>query len=246
MINYSKPTSIIPSDEETRLEKLQGYEILDTPSETDFDTIALLASHILETENAYVNFVGKDSVFFKASNHTLSVNEIARSHSLCALTILEDEVVVFRDTHQVPELADTPCISGNNEIRFYAGAQLKTADGYAIGTVCVTDKVPHLHITEKQLTLLRLLSAVVMEKLEIRLNSRKTARAYGETLHRFVHDMKNPVTSISLYAQLLGSKEITAEKVSGMAGKIEKSTGDITKILNTLLSVSAAAEKCPN
>jgi len=235
-MNYSKPADIIPLNDEARLKKLQRYEILDTPSETDFDTIALLASSTFETESAFVNFVDRDSVFFKANISPLSLNKIARTHSLCALTILEDDIIVFHDTHQFPELANSPYLSSAGEIRFYAGAPLRTADGYTIGTVCVTDKVPHLEVTERQLNVLRLLSKIVMEKLETRLNNRKIVRAYDDTLHRLVHDMKNPITSISLYAQLLGAKELAPEKVSTMANKIEKSARDIEKNLNNLLT----------
>lgn len=234
MINYEMPVNIIPENDEERIEKLHRYQIMNTARESDFDAIALLASEIFETDSAFINFIDKDSVFSKANISGFPAHNKDRTHSFCALTILRNDTTVFHDTHQFPEFLNTLYISNNNKIRFYAAAPLKTTDGFLIGTIAVADKMPRLNISERQINVLQSLSKIVMEKLETRLENIETTQAYNEALHRLVHDIKSPVTSISLYAQLLGSKEMTAEKVFGMASKIEKSAGDIATKLNSL------------
>jgi GAF domain-containing protein len=239
MINYKMPVNIIPDDEPVRIEALNRFEILNTPPETDFDTIALLASEIFDTERAYICFVDQDEVFIKSSlPANYAPRAVARAQNLCSLSILKDEVTVYPDTRQNYELLDSPFLSTEDDIRFYAAAPIRNTKGSALGTICVTDDKPHLEITEKQTKLLQLLADAVMEKLEKRLASRQMMKAHEECLHRLSHDLKNPVTSISLYAQLLGSREMSAEKVFSMASKIEISSKKIQNVLGNAVPKS--------
>lgn len=230
------PKQLIPDNDVQRLKKLYQYEILDTPPETDFDTIAQLAARIFDTTDAFVSFVDKEEVFYKAKVGSLETERIARENDLCALCILTNDVTIFYDTHQFPELLKDPYINIKNGIRFYAAAPIKTADGFILGTVCVTSNQPRQDVSEQQIEMLKLLSHLVMEKLDTRLVNRKIVRAYDDRLHRLAHDMKNPVTSISLYAQLLGSRVMDPEKIKDMSSRIEKAAKGIEKNLDQLLT----------
>jgi len=236
MINIKTLNNLISNNDEIRLKKLYQYEILDTHSETDFDTIALMAAEIFGTKKAFVTFVDREHVFVKASNSRIEVDHISRAYGLCSLSIMDDDLTIFHDTHQFPELMKNPYIARPGGVRFYAAAQIRTADGFALGTVCVLDTEPRTTVTEHQSRMLQLLSRIVMEKLETRMVTRKIVRVYDDRLHRLVHDMKNPITSISLYAQLLGNKKMELEKVFSMAAKIENSSKGIEKKLNNLLT----------
>jgi len=224
MINYEVPVNTVPDNEEDRLKKIHHYEIMDTPPETDFDTIALLAAEIFEVQQASICFIDKENVFFKA---TLSAQEdikISREYSMYNMAILRKEASVIYDR------------SVQEDIKFFAAAPIITTDGFILGAVCVTDYKPHLQVRSSQLKMLSLLSDLVMEKLETRLAGRKIIQLQNERFHRLSHDIKNPVTSISLYAQLLGSREMSREKVFSMAEKIEKSCRGIEKNLLELTS----------
>ena len=119
---YTRPTSIIPLNDAQRLEKLYEYRILDTHSEEAFDKIALLAAQIFNTTSAFISFVDEDRVFLKSNLSLLRNNIIDRRDSLCSLAILEDNVTVFNDTHTSPDLMESPYVTGEDGIRFYAGA----------------------------------------------------------------------------------------------------------------------------
>jgi GAF domain-containing protein len=236
MINYKMPIDIIPDDEIIRIDTLNRLEILNTLPEADFDAIVLLASEIFETERAHICFVDKDHVFIKAIRPCREVMEVSREQSLCALSILKEGVTVYDDIQKFYELQDTTFISKIDDLRFYAAAPIRTSDGFALGTVCVTDDKPHFETTNKQTKLLQILADIVMEKLEARIAVIKTIKAQEENLRRLSHDLKNPVTSISLYAQLLGTREMSAEKVFSMAAKIESASKKIEKLISKNLT----------
>nr|WP_199158358.1 GAF domain-containing sensor histidine kinase [Pedobacter sp. ASV2] len=237
MSGYTIPKTIIPENDETRLKKLRHYEILDTPPENAFDTIALLAAQIFETPSAFVSFVDQDRVYFKANFSTLPSNEVKRNESFCSLAILDHHVTVFEDTHTFPEFLNNPYVSADGGIRFYAGAPLKTSEGLRLGTVCVIDSVVRKP-TEKQLSMLQMLSAVVMEKLESRIATRKTLRAHDDRLHMLVHDLKNPMTTISLQSELIGRIPEMNDKAVIIAGKINQQSKNIVESLNNILSAA--------
>lgn len=74
---------------------------------------------------------------------------------------------VVQDATCDPRFANNPFVRGDPYIRFYAGAPLVTANGYALGTVCVVDRQPH-QLSPEQVEMLRVLSRHVVQHLEIR------------------------------------------------------------------------------
>ncbi len=235
--NYSKPVSIVPQNDENRLQKLYNYEILDTPAEEAFDKIAHLACQIFDVPNGFVTFVDRDRVFFKSNLSPLKDNSIPREHSLCSLAVLEDKLTLFKDTHTIPDLLESPYVSGKGGIRFYAGAPLKTAEGHHLGTVCVTDSKPR-EATEKQMKMLETLSSLVIDELESRLAARKAIRAQADLLNFTAHDLKNPTSTILLAAQVLSLETRGNEHLSDMVNTVEESAKRILSQINDLMYIS--------
>lgn len=238
---YNKPLSIIPVDDEERLKKLYSYEILDTPPEEAFDKIAKLASQIFNTPSAFVTFVDQDRVFFKSNLSPLEGNEVKRNDSLCSLSILATELTVFNDTHQIPDLLESPHVSAEGGIRFYAGAPLKTSEGHQLGTVCVTDSVPR-EATQEQLNMLQTLSSVVMDELDHRLAAKKAIMIQNDLMNMAVHELKNPTLNISLLTDLILKEAGEDGRLKDMAVKIKTCVGDITARLEGLLQLSQIEE----
>lgn len=237
MNKYSKPASIIPQNDDERLIKLHGYEILDTPPEEAFDKIAKLAAQIFGTPSAFVSFVDKDRVFFKSNISPMEENQVDRKDSLCSLAILEEKLTTFDDTHQIPDLLESPHVSCEGGIRFYAGAPLKTAEGYQLGTLCVTDSVPR-QASPEQLKMLETLSSVVVDQLELRMAARRAVRVQTDLMNIAVHDLKGPAANISLLSDLLLKKVPGNGTVSLLVDKMKVSIGDIRDRLDSLLNLS--------
>jgi PAS domain S-box-containing protein len=154
------------SDESRRLQALESYDILHTPREQDFDDIAELAAEICRTPIAVVNFIGDGRQFLKAEVG-LGERGIKLESAFCHQAILQGEVLAVTDATKDPRFADDPFVSAAPSLRFYAGAPLRTADGLAIGTVCVLDTRPR-RLTERQQAGLQRLARQTMTQLELR------------------------------------------------------------------------------
>jgi PAS domain S-box-containing protein len=153
-------------EESARVAALARYEILDTEPEREFDDLTRLAAHVCDAPMARISFVDRKREWFKAR---FGVRETGgpRDTSFCGHAILEDDVMVVPDAAADERFADGPLVSGVSGIRFYAGAPLKTADGHALGTICVMDRKPR-DLTAEQLAALRALSRQVVAQLELR------------------------------------------------------------------------------
>lgn len=235
---YEKPISILPINESLRIQKLRDYQILDTHSEDTFDKIALLASQIFNTPSAYVTFVDTNRVYFKASIGSFQETEVAREDSLCSLAILDDKNTVFNDTHTSPDLMESPYVSNIGGIRFYAGAPLKSPEGYSMGTVCVVDSVPR-EATDEQLAMLRTLADIVMNKLESRLRYNTIIKSQNDLMGIALHEIKNPVASISLANDIL---RMDGTKIPKMTDMIKRCVVTIQAKLADLLKLSEDEE----
>ena len=156
----------LPPDEKERLEALRRYEILDSAPEQDFDDLNQLAAHICGTPIATITLVDETRQWFK-SRVGLTGCETSREVAFCAHTILQKEVVVVPDARIDERFADNPLVTGDPDIRFYAGAPLITPDGFVLGTICVIDRTPR-DLSAEKVRALQALSRQVVAQLELR------------------------------------------------------------------------------
>ena len=150
-----------------RLAALDRYGVMDTDPEEAFDDVCKLASAICETPIAVINLIHRDRQFFKAEVG-LGVRETPLETSFCAHAILEDDFLQVPNATLDPRFDCNPLVTGENGLRFYAGALLKTDDGLPIGTLCVLDSRPR-QLTALQEQTLRVLAGQVMNQLNLRL-----------------------------------------------------------------------------
>lgn len=157
----------LPQDESERLDALRRYAILDTPPDPAFDRITRLAAKLLHVPIALISLVAEDRQWFK-STVGLDIRETPRAVAFCSHAILHDQPLVVRDTLQDPRFAENPLVTGTDGFRSYAGAPLKSKDGYNLGTLSVLDRTPR-EFTAEELDLLIGLAAMVVDELELRL-----------------------------------------------------------------------------
>ena len=157
-----------PANELERLAALQQCKILDTVSEPAFDDITQIAAYLCQTPIAMVSLIDRDRQWFK-SRIGVTASETDRKLAFCAHAILQDDILIVPDTLADARFSGNPLATGAPYVRFYAGAPLITAEGYALGTLCVIDHVPR-QITPVQIQALEALARQVVVQLELRRN----------------------------------------------------------------------------
>jgi anti-sigma regulatory factor (Ser/Thr protein kinase) len=165
-MSATKSAPALPENEAARLEALYRYRILDTEPERSFDDLTLLASHICGTPMALISLVDADRQWFK-SRIGIPITETARAVSFCAHAINHRDLFIVPDARHDERFRDNPFVTGDQQIRFYAGAPLVTPDGHAVGTLCVLDRVART-LSREQLEALTALCRQAEAQLELR------------------------------------------------------------------------------
>lgn len=171
----------LPSAVEVRrLVALAEYRILDTEPETPFDDLTRLAAQLCSAPIALISLIGAERQWCK-SRLGLDAAETSRAISFCSHPIEELDLLMVPDALSDSRFAENPFVTGGPHVRSCAGAPLRTADGYALGTLCVFDRVPRAFSPAQQ-EALRILSRQVMAQLELRRTLRSVAAS--EQLYR--------------------------------------------------------------
>jgi len=156
----------VAEGETVRLRILREYEILDSVPEEEYQDIAELAAQLCLTPISLITFVDQGRQWIKAKVGFDPV-ETSREISFCTYLISDLQELVVHDATADPRFSDNPLVLTPPFIRFYAGVPLVSSDGYALGTICVLDRVPR-RLNERQYKALRLLAKHVMRLLELR------------------------------------------------------------------------------
>lgn len=203
----------------TRCAALSRYDILDTPTEPQFDEIASLAAAVCESPFAAVSFVCEDRQWFK-SEVGLGVHQTPLSLSFCAYAIRQPDIFVVTDASKHPLLAGNPLVTGKPGLRFYAGMPLQSSDGTPIATLCVLDSTARpAGLTHIQQLTLRVLAKQVEAQLELRRSikerdSRAAEQRVAATALRWIatHDSLTHLGNRTLFYSELEQALINARR----------------------------------
>jgi GAF domain-containing protein len=173
----------LPENELARLDALHRYEILDTAAEQAFDAIARAAAHVFGTPIALISLVDAQRQWFKAKVG-LDLSETPRDMSFCAHTMQQTKPLIVEDASKDERFHDNALVTGAPNIRFYAGAPLRTPQGLGLGSVCIIDRRPR-QLDDGQKEVLQCFAAMVMTTLELRRISRQISDQANDvdTLH---------------------------------------------------------------
>lgn len=157
----------IPENEVQRLKALKDYNILDTFNEEEFDRLTQLAALICGVPIALVSLIDENRQWFKANVGLQEAKETPRDISFCQFTIMGNETFEIVDAKKDERFAENPLVTGNPEIRFYAGYPLTDPNGMNLGSLCVIDRVPK-KLDDTQLKALEILGKEVVSQIVAR------------------------------------------------------------------------------
>jgi signal transduction histidine kinase len=219
--------------------------VLDTAPEAAFDDITRLAAYVCRTPTALISLVDEHRQWFKAAVG-LDAKETGRDESFCGHAIHEPDLLVVNDALLDPRFAGNPLVTGGPKVRFYAGAQLRSSEGFALGTICVIDTEPHV-LSAEQKGLLQALARQAMAQLELRrtLALAEQANSYRARLMAVAgHDLKQPLQVVTAVLDRFHTRT-TDEKERDRASIGLESAREIGRQLDSLARASRLDDETP-
>ncbi len=199
-------------DEQQRAEVLAAYDVLEAPPRRELDALVDLAAQVAGVPFAAIN------LFSPEHQHQVATvgfegHPTPREDSMCRLVVDSGRSIMVEDAGRDPRFAASPWTTGQvAEIKYYGSHPLRTPGDVVIGTLCVFDTESH-QVTPESAKGLAQLADRVVDVLELELTSRRLSEANdrlrraNERLEQFAgqvsHDLKNPLTSVSLSLEAL-------------------------------------------
>ncbi len=133
-------TSTPEFDDAGRVTALRALAILDTAPEQRFERLTRLACALFGAPIALVSLVDSERQWSK-SRIGFEVQQIPRACSFCSHAVELGDMLVVPDATRDPRFAANPLVTGEPQIRFYAGQPVFSPGGHAVGTLCIIDRV---------------------------------------------------------------------------------------------------------
>jgi len=248
-----------PKTEIQRLFELNSFNILDTPTQIEYDEITLLASTICKTPIALVSLIDEDRQWFK-SHHGLEASETPRDISFCGHAINQDDLFEINNALEDERFSDNPLATGEPRVIFYAGQPLISSKGNNLGTLCVIDHESR-ELNQEQKEAMKVLAKHVITQMEYELSNTKLKdslykiktqkeeliessklKTLGIMAGGIAHEINNPLGIISLYSkQMMKSIEkdkFTKEELINSCKSIENTVVRISNIIKALKNIS--------
>jgi two-component sensor histidine kinase len=240
-------------DEAIRLAAVKRYAIVEMPPEATFDRITALAAGLFNVPISIISVVGANRVYFK-SHHGVATADVARGPGASALAL-------------------APWLRQEFKHGFHFGVPLCTPEGHELGRLSVIDRRPR-QIYGQPIHLLKLLAALVMDHMNVRLSARDADARWTVMASEIDHRAMNSLTLVSnllqqqsravrspIAAQQLTaaanrvlavarvhqmfSADETAERVQ-LVAYLRQLCGELSDILATDIKIEGAEVSVPN
>jgi GAF domain-containing protein len=154
----------MPQRELERVKAVDRFLKLELSKESELQEITNLAAEICGTPTALITFIDKDTQYIKFKK-AFEFDVTERQNAFCHHVIEAEEILVIPDAMLDERFVNNPLVTGNPNIRFYAGSPLTTNDGHHLGSLCVIDQEPG-QLSAIQQRMLQALAKQVIQLLE--------------------------------------------------------------------------------
>jgi signal transduction histidine kinase len=237
-------SSMTTANEDERLLELYHYNLLDTEAEEDFNEIVQLASQICNVPISMISLIDSHRQWFKA-RVGLKDPQTPRDISFCAHAIAgNEELFIVEDASKDERFHDYPNVTGDPNIRFYAGVPLITSRGNKLGTLCVINSTPQ-QLTKEQKFALKVLAKQVVKLADQKLQNRyllnykrrldQQVNLQTKILTIVAHDVRSPLVSLQGIIELTEENAITDEQRQQMLQMWQKQLDNTMGLLSNLV-----------
>jgi hypothetical protein len=154
-------------NEQSRLQDLLEYQILDTNPEIELNELAEVACAVCGTPMSIISFIDGERQWYKAKVG-LSNTEVKKEETFCQFTLdRPNELLIVENALEHEILKNNSSVKNAPFIRFYVGAPLVSPNGNVLGTLCVMNTEP-MKISELQKRVLKILAKKTMDYLNAR------------------------------------------------------------------------------
>ncbi len=162
----------VPEDDAARAAALHATGVLSGAVREDLDAIAARAADVFDVGFAVISAIDATQEYIVGQSKALpgdtpvnggadrAMLTIPRDEAICNHVLADAETLVVPDTGRDPRFAENPTVKRWNA-RFYAGAPLLSADGHALGVLCLINDEPRT-LDERDVELLTEMAADVV------------------------------------------------------------------------------------
>lgn len=124
----------------------------------------------------------------------------------------------------------------SNDIKFFASAPLISSVGNTLGCLIMLD-IKERTFSSEDVSLLKDFAKMAADTVEKHFETHKIQVVFTDFLHKTIHDLKNPLTSISLTSELLKRKADDSKTVISFSERLEKSSAKLLYNLENLKTI---------
>ena len=152
-------------NEDAGLKTIWTQELLASQPEQECDELVSLVAAICGTPIGMVTLRDERQQWFRSADW-LKRDGMPREASFCDYVIRQQGLFVVTDALTDARFISSPLVTGDPDLRFFAGVPLRTSSGDLLGTLSVIDKVPRT-LNEDQTHTLQVLGKQVSARLEL-------------------------------------------------------------------------------
>ncbi len=154
----------MPQQELERLRAVNRFLKLEVSREHELQQIVEVAAEICGMPIGLITLLDERTqhIIYKSGTE---LENTKRTDAFCNSTIEQDGILIVRDAHLDERFSGNPLVTGDPNIRFYAGAPLTTQDGHNLGSLCVIGTEP-AELLPLQGKMLQVLARQVISVLE--------------------------------------------------------------------------------
>jgi sigma-B regulation protein RsbU (phosphoserine phosphatase) len=222
--------------EPQKAELLEQYGLVEgLYNEATFARFTKLACEIFELPMSVISIIDADRIWVKASHGIENQPESNSEKGLCSDAATFSKIYIVNDTSKNEKTLNHSWVQGFLDVKFYVGYPLTTATGFTIGTLALMDRKPN-KFSEIQASKMALLAELIVDFLEQKHQQIASSDEQHKKTRALAHDLKNPLTIVTLQAEMLMDDSIAKEDVFEMSQQISLAGRKINDIINKRLS----------